>query len=265
MPEASETKLTTDFLHDMLVGRMITRWGFVGGKYTDQVPEGFAELEAALPVRVEEVSCHGKFIYFKMKDADGGCHVAMHSLMMSGRWRSTYDDYCKWFMDLDGGSDIWFSDPRSLGTISFTTDPQVLKDKLVTLGLDILTEHFTLPLFKELVQKRGKLNITSFLMDQSILSGCGNIIKTEALYDACISPLRKIGSLSENEQELLYQAVRVIPRLAYNHGGISMKNFDVDGQKGRFQKQLKVYGKKDALRTKTADGRTTYWYPNRQL
>jgi formamidopyrimidine-DNA glycosylase len=265
MPEASETRLTTDFIDNMLRGKSITRWGFVGGKYTDQVPEGFAEFEAALPVIVEQVSCHGKFIYFNMKDANGRDHIAMHSLMMTGRWRGAYDDYCKWFMDIAGGSDIWFSDPRSLGTISFTTNPQVLKDKLASLGLDILTEHFTLPLFKELVHKRGNLNITSLLMYQGILSGCGNIIKTEALYDARISPLRKTGSLSESEQELLYRAVRVIPRLAYNHGGISVKNFDVDGREGTFQKELKVYGKKDAARTKTADGRTTYWYPMIQI
>lgn len=264
MPESAETRLTADFLESNLKGNMITRWGFVSGRYCDEPPEGFEEFENALPMKVDEVSCKGKFIYASLRSGESSYHV-LHSLMMTGRWQKDHDDFCKWFVETDTGTTLWFSDHRALGTVKFTDDPRVLQSKIDGLGPDILRPEFSLPVFKGLVAKFKNRNITSMLMDQAVISGCGNVIKAEALYYAKVSPLRKTGSLMEREQEILFEGVKIIPRLAYNAGGISIKDFEVDGVKGEFQQELKIYGKPHAKRTKTADGRTTYWAPDHQV
>jgi len=133
------------------------------------------------------------------------------------------------------------------------------------LGPDILTDSFTLPKWRTLCASHGNKNITAFMMDQNIICGCGNYIKAEALHYSKISPLRKVKSLSDGEIEKLYEALRVIPRIAYNNKGLSLRDYtDHNGNKGFHEFQLSIYGKKQATKTKTADGRTTYWDPKIQ-
>jgi formamidopyrimidine-DNA glycosylase len=266
MLEGPETRLTIDCLNKALNGKSITDWVFCGGKYTDEVPEGFEVFDKALPLKVNNVSCKGKFIYFTLIDNEDQEQYIMHNLKMTDRWQKEYDEYCKWFVELNDGSTIWFRSSRSLSTISFTTDRNVLQDKLDQLGPDIMTKEFSLPSFRNLIVKFSKRNITAFLMDQKVISGCGNYIKSEVLWYASVSPLRKVGDLNDREIELVYEALRIIPRISYNKKGFSLKDYINKNQKiGYYSEELKVYGKKHAKRTKTADGKTTYWDPNRQI
>jgi formamidopyrimidine-DNA glycosylase len=264
MPESAEVRLTTEFLDKELRGKMVTDWVFCSGKHTEEFPKGYEEFLSKLPLRIERVCCKGKFIYFQFdKDV-----AILHSMMMTGSWRKSYDKMCKWFVEFNGKSGrnktLWFCDPRAMGTLIFTGDPLVLQNKLDYLGPDILREEFTLPTFIALSERYSRRNITAFLMDQAVIAGVGNIIKAESLYRSRISPLRSIGSLSLEELKCLYTSLREIPANAVRSGGFSIRNFDVDGKKGTSQKGMKVYGKKTAKRTKTADGRITYWFPDKQ-
>ena len=266
MPEGPECRLTVDYLNKVLRGNTITDWVFCGGRYTEEDPEGFSFFDTALPLTVNEVKCKGKFIYFLLTDTTGARHYILHSLMMTGRWQKKYDKYCKWFLELGDGKTVWFRDPRSFATLIFTDNLDVLSDKLTSLGPDIMTREFSLPLFKKLAKKYYKRNITSFLMDQHVISGCGNYIKAEVLWYASVSPLRKVGELSIRELELVYEGLRVIPRVSYNRKGVSLRDYaDEHGRAGNYSGDLKVYGKRTSRRTKTADGRTTYWDPKRQV
>lgn len=263
MPESAETKLTVDFLADNLVGNLLCNWAFKHGKYACNSPSGFDILREELPVTVEHVECKGKFIYMVFSGRTRKVY-AMHSLRMTGSWQLSEDKFCKWMLTLGNGCSVWFRDPRMFGTVSFTDEYSELCVKLSTLGPDILREEFTFEVFVEILRKRPRKNICAFLMDQSVISGCGNIIKCESLYYAEISPMRKVGSLTKSEQELLFEALYLIPRIAYIDGGISVKDFQVDGTAGMFQNKLSIYGESSATRTSTPDGRITYWNPNIQ-
>ncbi len=266
MPEGPECRLTVDYLKKSLCGKKVIDWVFCGGKYTDQVPKGFQDFDKALPLTIKQVECKGKFIYFILKDDNDKEYYILHSLMMTGRWQKNYDEYCKWFVETNDNRTIWFRSSRSLSTISFTTEKSVLQQKLDSLGPDIMTRDFSLPKFKSFVGKYSRRNITAFLMDQQIISGCGNYIKAETLWYASVSPLRKVGDLKDREVELIYEGLRVISRVSYNKKGLSMKDYmDENGKNGYYSGELKVYGNKNATRTKTPDGRTTYWDPNRQV
>ena len=260
MPESAEVKLTVDYLNKFFKGNIIKEWIFCGGKYTDNYPNGYDEFDAYLPLKVEQVECKGKFIYFILTNKNKKIYI-MHSLMMTGRWQKTYDIYSKWFVELDNGDTIWFSDPRAFATLIFTNKKDDLDNKLNSLGMDILSDKFKLPIFFKLVNKHSNKNICSFLMDQTIISGCGNYIKAESLYESQISPLRKISELSEDEINLLFQSLYVIPRISYNYKGLTK---DENGNSGYYESKLRIYGKKFAKSTKTPDGRTTYWDPKIQ-
>lgn len=259
IPECPEVRLTVDFLKSRLENNIIKEWVFTGGKYTDDYPEGYAEFDIALPLKVIEVNCKGKFIYFKLQDNEDTKYFILHSLMMTGRWQSIHDEYCKWFVELEDKSLLWFRDTRALGVLRFTSDESILENKLTNLGPDIMGIDFKLPNFIKLCEKYSTRNICSFLMDQTIIAGCGNYIKAEVLYYAKISPLRKTGSMSKKEIEKLYQGLYIIPRISYNNKGLNY-----NGKKGYYENKLKIYGKDFAEKTKTPDGRNTYWNPKIQ-
>ena len=259
MPESSEVKLITEYISSILENKMITDWNIISGSYTENPPDGFENFRCNLPLLVESVKCKGKFIYFTLFNEDKRVYV-LHSLRLTGRWQPFEDKYCRWFIEIENKDRLWFRDPRGFATIEFTENKYVLDEMLGNLGPDILTEEFSLPVWKRLVEKHKNKNITAFLMSQDIISGIGNRIKSEALYYSKISPMRKTGTLKDYESEKLFEAIRVIPRIEYN----KLSNIS-DNLYHKKYLDLKIYGNPKAEKTKTADGRITHWDTKSQV
>ena len=88
-------------------------------------------------------------------------------------------------------------------------------------------------------------------MNQSFIAGLGNIYCSEILYDARVSPLRKINSLNNLEIRNIIKSTKKILKKAISFGGTTIKNFIVSEEKiGYFKNKLKVYSrdKKNCLR-----------------
>lgn len=253
MPESAEVKYNTKFLDDRMVDHHILNWKMLSGQYKNRQPEGFELFSENLPLLVEYVDCKGKIIFIVCKN-DKHTFYIIHHLRMSGWWSDEQlKDKARWTIDLHQEK-IYFADPRCLATLHFTTNKQQLDRTLSSLGVDILSDNFTLPIFKELISKHKNKNrnITSFMMDQSIMSGIGNYIKSETLYTAKVSPLRKTGTLTEEEKEKLFQAIYSLPRVKFAN------------MCGFLPFELAIYGRETAKQTKTSDGRMTYWDPEIQ-
>ena len=213
---------------------------------------------------VESVQCKGKFIYFTMYNEHGYFYM-LHSLRLTGRWQNYKDTNCRCCVTVNNDIHLWFRNPRCLATIEFTEKENNLQNILDNLGPDVLTDDFSLPKWKDIVSSNKNRNITAVLMDQTVLSGIGNYIKAEALNYSKISPLRKAGSLSVQEIGKLYEGIRLIPRIVYNKKGLELSDFvEYGNQTNDYKEDLKIYGKNQARKTKTPDGRTTYWDPNIQ-
>lgn len=264
MPESAECKLTAEYLKETLCGRVITDWIFLSGQYENYYPRGYKEFNESLPLFVEDIGCKGKLIYFICFNENKRFYI-LHSLRMTGRWQHNQDDHCRWYVEVERKRKVWFRNPRCLATLHFTTNTDTFQSLLDKLGPDILTEEFTMNVWKSLVEKHKNKNITAFLMNQNIISGCGNYIKAEVLYYAKVSPLRKMKTLTNNEIEKLYEGLRIIPRIAYNYKGLSTRGYtDPQGNKGYQEMNLQIYQQPHATKTKTTDGRITYWDPNEQ-
>ena len=75
-----------------------------------------------------------------------------------------------------------------------------------SLGVDILTDKFTLEYFSNIIKSKNK-NICSLILDQKYFAGLGNYIKNDALYLSRIHPNRKSNSLTNKEIKLLYNNI----------------------------------------------------------
>jgi formamidopyrimidine-DNA glycosylase len=80
------------------------------------------------------------------------------------------------------------------------------KKILDKMGIDVLSDNFTLDFFMEEIKKTSK-KIVAFLMEQNKFCGIGNYIKNEALYLSHIDPHRTCNDLNDDEIKLLYNKI----------------------------------------------------------
>jgi len=136
---------------------------------------------------------------------------------------------------LRSGRELRFVDPRRFGRLA------VVRHGFEAPGsepLDVGLESFA-GLFRQ-----RKTPIKSALLNQSLLSGIGNIYADESLFRAGVRPRRRAASLTRGELQGLYVAVQQVLNEAIAAGGSSVSDYvDSNGDAGFFQFQHRVYGR----------------------
>ena len=113
------------------------------------------------------------------------------------------------------------------------------------LGLEPLSKAFNIKYFENFVKNRKK-NIKNLLMDQTFVSGLGNIYVNETLFMSKIKPFRACTDLSKNEIKNLILDIKKVLRISISKGGSSIKDFkNTLGKSGTFQQFFHVYGKEN--------------------
>ena len=107
-------------------------------------------------------------------------------------------------------------------------------------GPEPLEDDFTVRRFRERLRRRhGRLKTT--LLDQSFISGVGNIYADESLWRARLHPLRSADSLNTEQERCLYQAVRGVMNEAIERRGSSVDDYTAPEGDGQMQEHLDVY------------------------
>lgn len=143
------------------------------------------------------------------------------------------------------GSKLYFNDLRQFGYMKLVKSDKVLEQpEIKKLGIEPFDKKFTLKKFEELIEARKNSRIKTLLMDQSFISGIGNIYADESLFYAGILPTRLAGILKQGELEKLYQGIKIILKAAIAKGGSSIDRYvTLSGKKGGYEPYLKAYGR----------------------
>lgn len=172
--------------------------------------------------------------------------------------------------EFDNGGHLYFNDNRKFGWVRFVeTDEEKIGLAIgAVLGPDALKISFEE--FKARLLKKPQSRIKKLLMDQTFVSGIGNIYSDEALWRAKIHPQRSVISLSGSEIKALYKGIQDSMKLAIEKGGSSANSFvDSGGEKGLFLTFAKAYhmtGRpcercKTLITRKKMDGRSAHFCP----
>lgn len=138
------------------------------------------------------------------------------------------------------GDVLNYMDQRLLGELRLRKDYQDLKF-IKELGPEPF--EISLEKFKDILKKK-KTKIKVLLMDQTTISGIGNIYAQEALFKAKILPTRESSSLNEKEMSLLHRSVLEILKEAIKYRGSSVDAYrDTEGREGGMEARLKIYGR----------------------
>jgi formamidopyrimidine-DNA glycosylase len=146
-------------------------------------------------------------------------------------------------MYIDKVGELFFNDLRRFGYVKVVDKKElgIIKNKF---GIEPLKKEFNFDNLKKIFKDR-KSNVKSLLLNQSLISGIGNIYADEILFRSKISPLRKGGDLSLKEIREIYKASEYIIKKAIIKRGTTFSDYkDAKGEKGNFSKFLKVFGKK---------------------
>ncbi|MFC1644437.1 DNA-formamidopyrimidine glycosylase [Patescibacteria group bacterium] len=138
-----------------------------------------------------------------------------------------------------------FSDLRKFGKIMLVDTSKIDElPEISKLGVDVMDRRFTLEFFRNLLKKKQRSVIGNVLMDQSLISGIGNIYRSEILFESGINPKRKISELNDEEVEVIHENILKVIKKAIRYRGTSDSDYrDTSGAPGEMHKHLKVYNK----------------------
>ena len=136
-----------------------------------------------------------------------------------------------------------FTDPRRFGAVLWVEGDPLQHSLLCQLGPEPLSDAFHSEyLYK--CSRRRKVPVKTFIMDNKIVVGVGNIYANEALFACGIHPQREAGRISWERYSRLVQAIKRVLADAIAQGGTTLKDFvGGDGKPGYFAQQLTVYGR----------------------
>ena len=140
-----------------------------------------------------------------------------------------------------GNVKIIYNDPRRFGFFEIIPNLSLLEKRFAHLGPEPFHSKFNLDYVYSFF-KRKKKNIKNFLLDQSFVSGIGNIYASEILFLSKIKPKKKVSLLKKKDCKKIINNSKKVLANAIKKGGSSIRDFkNVSGKRGSFQKNFKVY------------------------
>lgn len=191
---------------------------------------------------IENIGRRGKLIVFTLSKNMLLVHLRMTGKFTFSKDKKILSSHERVQLQLSDGRVLHYEDQRKFGKWYLSSHHE---SKLDELGIEPLSDDFTLPVFQNICQKSAQ-QIKPFLLNQRHIVGLGNIYVDEALWAAKIHPARKINSLTPKEIKALFYAIPDVLKQGIAHMGTSLGSkranyFSISGRQGGNQYQLKVF------------------------
>ena len=195
----------------------------------------------------------------------------------SSEWFEKALDHLNVEFVMDNGLRMYFYDQLSFGTLKIIDKKTDLEKKLNELGPDMLDKDTTFEIFQKQINKKihSDKAIGNIIVNQKVISGIGNYLRSDALWMAKISPFRKVSEINDTALELIYKAVRGLMWGNYNYNEAVKLQYiskdikiphDYDREFFVYKQYNDIYGNK-VTKTELYEGsqkRFIYWIPNIQ-
>jgi formamidopyrimidine-DNA glycosylase len=240
MPELPEVETTLRGLEPHLRGKRVTGVTLRRPDLRWPIPP---EVAALLPgERITGLRRRAKYLLLDTAPGSALLHLGMSGSLRVLPARTPVAAHDHVDLVLDSGKVLRFNDPRRFGCLLWQPAGST-HELLAGLGPEPLSDGFDGDYLY--ARSRGRsASIKTFLMDQAIVVGVGNIYAAESLFRAGIAPGRAAGRVSRARYAELATAVRAILGHAIERGGTTLRDFiSPDGAPGYFEQELSVYGR----------------------
>jgi formamidopyrimidine-DNA glycosylase len=255
MPELPEVEVVRRGLQAHVVGKTISAVRVHHPRAVRRHEAGPADLTARLlGARITGTDRRGKYLWLLLDSEPPGSgsdtalvvHLGMSGQMLLGAVPRA--DHVRISALLDDGTVLSFADQRTFGGWMLadlvTVDATVLPEPVAHLARDPLDPRFDADAVVKVL--RGKHSeIKRQLLDQTVVSGIGNIYADEALWRAKVNGARIAATLTRKQMGAVLQAAADVMRDALAQGGTSFDSLyvNVNGESGYFDRSLDAYGR----------------------
>lgn len=213
--------------------------------------------------KIESTERRGKHLFCKL--SNGAClalHFGMSGDLAYYKDRDNPPKYTRLILDFQNGYHLAYISMRMLGGVRHVEDIDAfVRDQRI--GPDALSGELTLARLRELMNGRKGI-VKPTLMNQSIISGIGNIYADEILFQAGVHPEARVDELDGERIKAIHRAMKRILNVAVK------RNAEIDKLPPsyllprRYKGAVKCPRCNDQIKTKKIAGRTTYFCPNCQ-
>src|SRR6195952_4065717 len=254
MPELPEVEVVRRGLQAHVVGKTITAVRVHHPRAVRRHDAGPADLTARLlDARITGTDRRGKYLWLTLETPDGAdpdtalvVHLGMSGQMLLGVVPRT--DHVRISALLDDGTVLSFADQRTFGgwllADLVTVDGSVVPAPVAHVARDPLDPRFDIDAVIKVLRRKHS-EIKRELLDQTVVSGIGNIYADESLWRAKLNGARLAEALTRKQLTTLLDAAADVMRDALAQGGTSFDSLyvNVNGQSGYFDRSLNVYGR----------------------
>jgi formamidopyrimidine-DNA glycosylase len=278
MPELPEVEVVRRGLQAHVVGRTITAVRVHHPRAVRRHEAGPADLTARLlDARITGTDRRGKYLWLLLDEGDCALlvHLGMSGQMLLGTVPNA--GHLRIAAVLDDGTTLSFVDQRTFGgwllAEMVTVDGSVVPAPVAHLARDPLDPRFDIDAVVSVLRRKHS-EIKRQLLDQTVVSGIGNIYADEALWRAKVNGARVADTLTRGQLTSVLEAAAEVMRDALAQGGTSFDSLyvNVNGQSGYFDRSLNVYGREGepcprcgaVIRREKFMNRSSYYCPRCQ-
>jgi len=238
-----------------MTGAIITGVSVFDERALTRHPAGAADFVRRLEGRrVVTASRRGKFLWLPLESDDSAliAHLGMSGQMLLRAPDASAERHERIRLHIEhpthGELAVVFADQRTFGSLAVDAlvadGPSAVPSQVLHIARDPIDPFFDDVIFRAALAKRGSA-IKRVLLDQTVVSGIGNIYADEALWAARIHPETPADRLSTQAVRRLLGEVRSVLAKALAEGGTSFdaQYVNVNGQAGYFAHSLNAYGR----------------------
>jgi formamidopyrimidine-DNA glycosylase len=248
MPELPEVEVVRRGLEAHVAGKTITAVRVNHPRAVRRHEAGPADLTARLlNMRITGTGRRGKYLWLTLSDDSAlVVHLGMSGQMLLGPVRN--EGHLRIAALLDDGTALSFVDQRTFGgwmlTDVVTVDGTDVPAPVAHIARDPLDPRFDREGVVEVLRRKHS-EIKRQLLDQTVVSGIGNIYADEALWRVKINGTRLASSLSRKQLGALLDAATEVMTDSLGEGGTSFDSLyvNVNGESGYFERSLDAYGR----------------------
>ncbi|GAA5159466.1 bifunctional DNA-formamidopyrimidine glycosylase/DNA-(apurinic or apyrimidinic site) lyase [Pseudonocardia eucalypti] len=286
MPELPEVEVVRQGLADHVIGRRVTGVQVLHPRAVRRHVLGAADVIGRITGHtLTAARRRGKYLWLELDgdQPDGPSEAVLAHLGMSGQMLVAGravppHKHLRMLLDFaDGGPQLRFVDQRTFGGLSVEelveADGALLPKPIAHIARDPMDAGFDAEAVVTALRAR-RTELKRALLDQSLVSGIGNIYADEALWRARLHGVRPTGKLTRVAARNVLSAATEVMNEALAQGGTSFDALyvNVNGNSGYFERSLNVYGREDRpcrrcatpIRREPFMNRSSYYCPRCQ-